>query len=212
MGLLPLLTEKERKRLTAILGLLGSEHEGERASAFLHAEAFRKKHGLTWDELVRPPESPKPYQEIPQCQERLRPQYRPEPSAPKAQPVKKRLLARYTSTPYFWAFVVFGLFAYWAISDGIRTRNIMSDLWMLLVVIVAWGLHRVARLIASVGVARAAIIVIVIGVFVPAMQINFLPSLEPVQNSLLNIVRKTCHDLNEYIIRFRIAVDRNRPW
>ena len=29
--------------------MLGSEHEGERSSAALQAEAFRKRHGLTWE-------------------------------------------------------------------------------------------------------------------------------------------------------------------
>jgi hypothetical protein len=42
----------ERQRLTAILGMLGSEHQGERDAAALQAEAFRRKHGLTWAELI----------------------------------------------------------------------------------------------------------------------------------------------------------------
>ena len=47
------MTDTERQRLAAILGMLGSEHEGERAAAALQAEAFRRKHGLTWEQLVR---------------------------------------------------------------------------------------------------------------------------------------------------------------
>lgn len=46
------MTATERRRLERILGMLGSEHAGERAAAGLHAEAFRKKHGLTWAELL----------------------------------------------------------------------------------------------------------------------------------------------------------------
>ena len=46
------MTPTERRRLERILGMLGSEHAGERAAAGLHAEAFRKKHGLTWAELL----------------------------------------------------------------------------------------------------------------------------------------------------------------
>lgn len=46
------MTTVERKRLVAILGMLGSEHDGERASAALQAEIFRKKHGLTWPDLL----------------------------------------------------------------------------------------------------------------------------------------------------------------
>ena len=46
------MTDIERQRLAAILGMLGSSHAGERAAAALQAEAFRSKHGLTWAELV----------------------------------------------------------------------------------------------------------------------------------------------------------------
>ena len=46
------LTPAERQRLARILGMLGSEHAGERASAALKAEEFRKKHGLTWAEML----------------------------------------------------------------------------------------------------------------------------------------------------------------
>ena len=49
------MTAAERERLARILGMLGSEYEGERASAALQAEAFRKKHGLTWAELLTLP-------------------------------------------------------------------------------------------------------------------------------------------------------------
>jgi hypothetical protein len=46
------MTPTDRQRLAAILGMLGSNHAGERAAAGLQAEAFRNKHGLTWDQLV----------------------------------------------------------------------------------------------------------------------------------------------------------------
>jgi hypothetical protein len=52
------ITPAERQRLAAILGMLGSEHAGERAAAGLQAEAFRRKHGLTWAELLALPEMP----------------------------------------------------------------------------------------------------------------------------------------------------------
>ena len=48
-------TPAERERLARILGMLGSEHAGERAAAGLQAEAFRKKHGLTWADLLALP-------------------------------------------------------------------------------------------------------------------------------------------------------------
>jgi len=50
------MTDIDRRRLARILGMLGSEHAGERASAALQAEAFRKRHAMTWEEmLARPP-------------------------------------------------------------------------------------------------------------------------------------------------------------
>ena len=50
------MTPADRQRLARILGMLGSEHAGERASAALRAEAFRKRHGMTWeDALALPP-------------------------------------------------------------------------------------------------------------------------------------------------------------
>lgn len=49
------MTAEERHRLARILGMLGSEHEGERTSAALQAEAFRKRHGLTWADLLALP-------------------------------------------------------------------------------------------------------------------------------------------------------------
>ena len=55
------LTTAERQRLARILGMVGSEHAGERAAAGLKAEEFRKKHGLTWAEmLAQPPLRPEP--------------------------------------------------------------------------------------------------------------------------------------------------------
>ena len=49
------MTTAERAKLARILGMLGSEHAGERASAALQAEAFRKRHGLTWAGLLALP-------------------------------------------------------------------------------------------------------------------------------------------------------------
>jgi hypothetical protein len=55
------MTAAERQRLARILGMLGSEHPGESASAALQAEAFRKRLGLTWEEMLSlPPVDPAP--------------------------------------------------------------------------------------------------------------------------------------------------------
>jgi len=46
------ISDADRKRLVAILGMLGSTHTGERAAAALQADAFRRKHGMTWEGLI----------------------------------------------------------------------------------------------------------------------------------------------------------------
>jgi len=55
------MTDADRKRLAAILGMLGSDHAGERDNAARQAEAFRREHNKTWDDLlVRVIKIPKP--------------------------------------------------------------------------------------------------------------------------------------------------------
>jgi hypothetical protein len=55
------MTAADRRKLAAILGMLGSEHAGERAAAGLQAEAFRKRHGLTWEAMLSlPPVTERP--------------------------------------------------------------------------------------------------------------------------------------------------------
>ena len=49
------MTDIDRRRLARILGMLGSEHAGERASAALQAEAFRKRHAMTWEQMLALP-------------------------------------------------------------------------------------------------------------------------------------------------------------
>ena len=46
------MTDAERQRLAAILGMLGSNSAGERDNAARLAEQFRKQHGLTWEQVV----------------------------------------------------------------------------------------------------------------------------------------------------------------
>jgi hypothetical protein len=46
------MTDAEHQRLAHILGMLGSDSVGERAAAALQAEAFRKRHGMTWAEMM----------------------------------------------------------------------------------------------------------------------------------------------------------------
>ena len=46
------LPAKDRARLVALLGMLGSEHDGERANAAKLAATFVRTRGLTWDALI----------------------------------------------------------------------------------------------------------------------------------------------------------------
>jgi hypothetical protein len=48
------LSPSERARLIALLGLLGSEHDGERASAAAFASRFVRERRLTWHDVVLP--------------------------------------------------------------------------------------------------------------------------------------------------------------
>ena len=41
-----------RQRMAKILGMLGSEHAGEREAAAKLADALRRESGLTWDQLL----------------------------------------------------------------------------------------------------------------------------------------------------------------
>ena len=41
-------------RLTKLLGMLGSSHDGERASAALKANELVLRHGLTWGDVIPP--------------------------------------------------------------------------------------------------------------------------------------------------------------
>jgi len=40
------------RKLAKVLGMLGSDHEGERAAAARRAEALRKELGVAWDDIV----------------------------------------------------------------------------------------------------------------------------------------------------------------
>ncbi len=48
----PALSTTERNRLVAILGRLGSDFDGERASAALLASRLLRDRNLTWDDVV----------------------------------------------------------------------------------------------------------------------------------------------------------------
>jgi hypothetical protein len=49
-----MLSQADHSRLVKLLGVLGSEHAGERDAAALAIERLRRSTGLTWAELLRP--------------------------------------------------------------------------------------------------------------------------------------------------------------
>ena len=83
------LATHDRKRLAAILGMLGSNSAGERDNAARMAEEFRRQHSLTWSELLGllavPEVTPEP-PPVPPAPER-----KPEPkAAPAATPGRSK--------------------------------------------------------------------------------------------------------------------------
>lgn len=46
------LTGADMDRLARILGMLGSDHDGERAAAAMRADAMLRERGISWAELV----------------------------------------------------------------------------------------------------------------------------------------------------------------
>jgi hypothetical protein len=48
------LSSDDRRRLVNILGMLGSDHDGERAAAGLLASKLLKGNGIRWDDVIVP--------------------------------------------------------------------------------------------------------------------------------------------------------------
>jgi hypothetical protein len=53
--MIPNLHPKVAERLAKLCGLLGSEHEGERAAAALKADRLVRECGLTWEQIIARP-------------------------------------------------------------------------------------------------------------------------------------------------------------
>ena len=53
------MNKTDRARLNRILGMLGSEHDGERASAAAAAANLMRKWGLSWDDVLQEPSPPR---------------------------------------------------------------------------------------------------------------------------------------------------------
>lgn len=58
MPSVPMLQPDYRAKLVKLLGMLGSDHDGERAAAALLADQHRRKCGLTWGEILIPAPAP----------------------------------------------------------------------------------------------------------------------------------------------------------
>jgi len=80
------MTPADRAKLARILGMLGSEFEGERASAALQAEAFRKRHAMTWEEMLARPAVEVVVEPVWTPPEPPRPTWTPPPAAPPPPP------------------------------------------------------------------------------------------------------------------------------
>jgi hypothetical protein len=48
------LSPADRAKLIGILGMLGSDHDGERANAARMADRLLRQHGLTWGDVLAP--------------------------------------------------------------------------------------------------------------------------------------------------------------
>jgi hypothetical protein len=49
------LAKVDRKKLAKLLGMLGSDHAGERDAAGLAAARLVQQHGITWQAVIEPP-------------------------------------------------------------------------------------------------------------------------------------------------------------
>jgi hypothetical protein len=54
------MTDNDRRKLAAILGMLGSASAGERDNAARAAERLRRQMGATWDDMLGPQVVPVP--------------------------------------------------------------------------------------------------------------------------------------------------------
>jgi hypothetical protein len=54
----PLRRTLDRERLARVLGMLGSEHDGEALAAARQAERLRATAGVTWHDIVAPSATP----------------------------------------------------------------------------------------------------------------------------------------------------------
>lgn len=57
------LAPADRTKLAAVLGLLGSPHQGERDAAALAADRLVRKHGLSWGDVLAPQPQSVPHPE-----------------------------------------------------------------------------------------------------------------------------------------------------
>lgn len=56
MAVAQLMANFDRERLIKLLGMLGSDHDGERAAAARMVHEFARNAGLSWDVLIAQPE------------------------------------------------------------------------------------------------------------------------------------------------------------
>src|SRR5947209_2773522 len=48
------MSERDRRKLAKLLGLLGSDHDGEALAAARQAEGLRRRAGVSWSDVLQP--------------------------------------------------------------------------------------------------------------------------------------------------------------
>ena len=107
-GLPALLQPDYRDRLVKLLGMLGSDHDGERATAARMVEEHRRKCGLSWHEIVIP--APAEETRAPPGEQKARKPRKP--SAPAWQAKAKDVMRSASATEWERNFAL-GLLARW---------------------------------------------------------------------------------------------------
>jgi hypothetical protein len=97
------MTAADRKRLAALLGMLGSSHAGERANAAEAVEKFRIRHRLTWDEILEQRVAPPVIEPMPEAPPPPHP-WTPPPTPP--SPIQHFPASIRESVPWLFATIV----------------------------------------------------------------------------------------------------------
>jgi hypothetical protein len=122
---LPVLRQPDyRRRLVSLLGMLGSDHDGERATAARMVEEHRRKCGLSWAEIVIP--SPAEEKRAPPGEQKARKPRKP--SAPAWQAKAKGVVRSVLATEWERNFAQ-GLLARWHGPLTAKQTEVLERVW-----------------------------------------------------------------------------------